>query len=209
MIQVAPSHHPHKSTLAAAVVVVVVAVSLALAGCTNTGSSDSAKNSSAQTSSSKADSPRKCKFFQDRPGNQSDTVCADGRGTVDAVASVGMPEGFPTKEVPLPPGETTAGYRATQDSHLTFSVTRQVPGEFTAAMGRYRARLERAGFAITADKTAKNQTTPTIPSFKAQNDDWSLLVVGYAFPPAPDPATGAIDPSAELSPSITVRVTDR
>jgi len=106
---------------------------------------------------------------------------AEEAGGVDDLEIGGLPDGFPTDDVPLPEGEvvsgTTLGGGNEQNWTVIFSV-----GNVEGVADDYRGKLEDAGFQI--DDTFSSQTIPgqegagELVGFTATSDDYLVNVFG-------------------------------
>lgn len=96
-------------------------------------------------------------------------------------AGTGLPEDFPSDEVPLPAGGTVVAYVANdEDGARSFTLTVQVENAGEAAAA-HRAALEQAGYRLSEEFSASGDEG-SFASYNARSADWDVSVLAASEP---------------------------
>jgi hypothetical protein len=99
----------------------------------------------------------------------------DIAGDVDVdVEQGGLPDGFPTDDVPLPDATVSTGASVGTGAERSWTIVYAVD-DVRRRAERYRAQLERAGFTIEGSFAADDQSG-ALASFTAANADYLVTV---------------------------------
>jgi hypothetical protein len=94
-------------------------------------------------------------------------------GDVD-VEQGGLPEGFPSGDVPLPDAEISTGAAVGTGAERNWTIVYPVD-DVASRAERYRARLERAGFTVD-ESFSTHDASGALASFTAANADYLVTV---------------------------------